>query len=133
MANVCSYKFIHVILYNIIFIYINLVFRFFLQNFIGNERRRRRKRSQEIATSGPPQKLRQLNGYNQFCKEFFSSEGTVTCTMYLVKIKFKKCIPQWNLSIPDTIWTTKSILYKEVSLFQRLIYAYLLPKPVSSI
>ena len=28
---------------------------------------------------------------------------------------------QWNLSIPDTIGDTKIVLYKEVSLFQRLI------------
>ena len=32
---------------------------------------------------------------------------------------------QWNLSIPDTLGTTKSVQYKEVSLFQRLIYTHL--------
>ena len=29
---------------------------------------------------------------------------------------------QWNLSIPDTLGTAKSVQYKEVSLFQRLTF-----------
>ena len=32
---------------------------------------------------------------------------------------------QWNLSILDTLGTTKSVQYNEVSLFQRLIYTHL--------
>ena len=65
-----------------------------------------------------------------------SDKETIVLYNEVLKVKVTQLVLQWNLSITDTLGTTKSVQYKEVSLLQRLLHTHLSqlgPKPVSTI